>query len=462
MHEPLDVPGWTIVPFAGLLAAIALLPVLAEDFWHSHRRKALIVVLFAIPVAGYLLALDRITGRPGTAALVEGLREYGSFIILLGSLYVVAGGILIEGDVADTPTNNTALLAIGALLANVIGTTGASMVLIRFFFRINHGRRHMRHLPVFFIFTISNLGGLLTPLGDPPLFLGFLRGVDFFWTFRLWPEWLLANGLVLAIFYFWDRRAYRQDAPPTCVAEFVRIPGPTHEAVPEFSRIPLRAKVRLRGWISVLFLGGILAAVLLQSPSLSSSLTNFCRRFIPCPDLGLTWPTAEAAMILMSLLSLVFTPRGLRQANGFRWEPIVEVVILFAGIFVTMVPALDIVGRHSREMNLTHPWQFFWLTGVLSAFLDNAPTYAMFATVAAGDQPLSTLAVRAPHLLQAVSCGAVFLGALTYAGNGPNFMVKAIAEESGYHAPTFFGYLLYSCCTLLPIFLLITVVFFLR
>jgi Na+/H+ antiporter NhaD/arsenite permease-like protein len=444
MHEPLDVPTWALGPFVGLLAAIALLPVLAEDFWHKHPRKALVVVLFAIPVAVYLLAMDWTTGRPGTAALLGGLREYLSFIVLLASLYIVSGGILIEGDVAGTPLNNTLILAVGAVLANLIGTTGSSMVLIRFFLRVNQRRRHLGHLVVFFIFTVSNLGGLLTPLGDPPLFIGFLRGVDFFWTLQLWPKWLVANGLVLAVFYAWDTLAFGRDARPSDV--------PTGGA----------ARLRLRGRSNLVFLAGILCAVLLQSKVVSEPGSQLLRPFVPAADLSLAFPWGETVMILMAVLSLSCTPAGIRPANGFRWEPILEVVILFAGIFVTMVPALDILARLGRDMNLSEPWQYFWLTGVLSAFLDNAPTYLMFATIAAGEQPVSHLMVQAPHILQAISCGAVFLGALTYIGNGPNFMVKAIAEESGYHTPSFFAYVFYSASILLPVFVLLTLLFFLR
>jgi Na+/H+ antiporter NhaD/arsenite permease-like protein len=426
MHQPLDVPAWAIIPFAGLLGAIALLPVLAEDFWHKHHRKALVVMLLTIPVAVYLLLLDWITGKPAIAALLHALREYAAFIILLASLYVVSGSILIEGAVPGTPRNNTLALALGALLANIIGTTGASMVLIRFFLRINQRRRHRGHLVVFFVFTVSNLGGLLTPLGDPPLFIGFLHGVDFFWTMRLWPEWLVAVGLVLAVFYVWDTLAYRRDNAAPGVQP----------------RAAVSAPLRLRGAINLLFFAGILGAVLLQASVVSDTVS-------------------EAIMIVMAVLSLACSPKGVRQANGFRWEPIVEVAILFAGIFVTMVPALDILARASGDLSLSEPWQFFWLTGGLSAFLDNAPTYAMFVTLAAGDQPVGRLMVQAPRILEAISCGAVFLGALTYIGNGPNFMVKAIAEESGQHTPAFFVYLLYGAAVLLPIFVLITLLFFL-
>jgi Na+/H+ antiporter NhaD/arsenite permease-like protein len=436
-----DVPVWTVLPFVGLLLAIALLPIVAGHFWHQNDKKAVVVAVFAVPAAAYLLLVDT-----GSAALGHALQEYISFVVLLGSLYIVAGGKLVERNVPASAWTNTGLLTVGAVLANVIGTTGASMILIRPYLRLNRGRKHAVHLPVFFIFVVSNLGGLLTPLGDPPLFLGFLRGVDFFWTLRLWPQWLLANGLVLTVFYFWDARSWRREPKP---AE-----GSAAEKPEKIIRI------RLRGASNLLFLAGIIAAILFESRTVSEPVTNFFRQFFPCPDLQLVWPWGECIMVLMGVLSLTRTPHSLRRANSFGWGPILEVAILFAGIFVTMVPALALLARHGDRLGLTHPFEFFWWTGILSAFLDNAPTYVAFATIAAGDQPIGQLMTLAPDLLAAISCGAVFLGAMTYIGNGPNFMVKAIAEESGFPTPSFFGYLAYSGIVLLPVFLLISLVFF--
>lgn len=439
-HATLHLPLWAVTPFALLLLAIALLPVLAGHFWHSNLRKGLVAAVLSAPVVGYLGWL----GQPGWVALEEALLEYLDFIFLLWALYTVAGGIVLGGNFKPTPLVNAAFLATGSILANFIGTTGASMVLIRPVLRINLQRQHVYHIPIFFIFLVGNLGGLLTPLGDPPLFLGFLRGVDFFWTVSLWPHWLLANGLVLGLFLLWDTIAYWREPPNY------------HEAPPAGP-----APFQLQGLVNLLFLGGILASVLLRSEAVSGALSAWLRQFFPCPDLLLVRPFSSLAMVAMGLLSLLATPGGLRQANAFTWEAIVEVAVLFAGIFITMVPALDYLKENGRQLGLVHPWQFFWLTGSLSSVLDNAPTYLTFATIAAAPSPhISDLVASNPLLLQAVSCGAVFMGAMTYIGNGPNFMVKAIAEGNGFKTPSFFGYLLYSCFILLPIFLLITFWFF--
>jgi Na+/H+ antiporter NhaD/arsenite permease-like protein len=499
---------WSVAPFVLLLAAIAILPLILEHFWHSNRNKGLVAAVLAIPVVVYLYSLDARTieyrlpeaigpgenlvlgewkiqqgdhvhieqevavltgarddllrislhssgdgivaerhGQPGevlnpgsavialqgqsTHALIHELEQYASFIILLASLYVVAGGIVLRGDLQGKPLTNTGFLALGAVLANLIGTTGASMVLIRPVLRINQHRRHTRHLPVFFIFTVSNLGGLLTPLGDPPLFLGFLNGVDFFWTMRLLPHFLLANGLVLTVFLIWDSWAYRRETTSTAV----RDPGPLE---------PLRVE----GLINLVYLGGILLAVLLQSERVVGE------------DWVLVRPGGEVLMVSMALASLISTPTELRRANRFAWPPIVEVAVLFAGIFVAMVPALEMIKLHREGFGITEPWQYFWITGTLSSFLDNAPTYLTFANLAAGSNHFGQLASERPLILEAISCGAVFMGANTYIGNGPNFMVKAIADESGIRAPSFLGYMAYSSLILLPIFGLITIVFF--
>jgi Na+/H+ antiporter NhaD/arsenite permease-like protein len=439
---PLDLPAWTVVPFVLLLLSIAVLPLWAEHWWHANRNKAAIALLFGGPVALYLLFLPHFAGQNGAPVLGHVMLEYVSFMVLLGSLYTVAGGIVLEGDIEAHPVTNTAFLALGALLANVMGTTGASMLLIRPVLRINKQRKNTAHLPIFFIFVVSNLGGLLTPLGDPPLFLGFLRGVDFFWTLQLWPQWLMANGIVLTIFLVWDSIAYGRE---------------TKEAVTEDVRevVPLR----MRGLVNFVFLVGIVAAALLRSPAVGGPATQWLGQFFPCPDLTQP-PFAEGAMVLMGLLSLLFTSRTVREANQFGWGPIVEVAVLFAGIFVTMVPALELLARHGPKFGITEPWQYFWLTGALSSFLDNAPTYLTFATMASGEKGIASLVESSPTILAAISCGAVFMGANTYIGNGPNFMVKAICDEVGYKTPSFFGYMLFSGLILLPTFALITVVFF--
>jgi Na+/H+ antiporter NhaD/arsenite permease-like protein len=297
-------------------------------------------------------------------------------------------------------------------------------LLIRPLLRINHHRTRRGHLPIFFIVCVSNTGGLLTPLGDPPLFLGFLNGVPFAWTLTMWREWLLVNGLILAVFFVWDWWALRGEPP--------------HDPGDE-----PRQTLRIIGSVNFLFLGGVLAVVLLQG-----ILSDPWREIVP-----------PLFMVALAGLSLKFTPAGLREANAFTWEPIVEVAVLFIGIFITMVPALAILKARGGELGITAPWQFFWLTGGLSAFLDNAPTYLTIANLASGEHDLGWLAVHNDPVLRAISLGAVFMGALTYIGNGPNFMVKAIANQSGVKMPSFFGYLGFACVVLLPIFALVDLLF---
>ncbi|HYV37851.1 MAG TPA: sodium:proton antiporter [Gemmataceae bacterium] len=428
LDNALDLPVWTIAPFALLLVTIAVLPLAAPHWWHSNRNRLIVSLGFAVPVAVYLVGLQLATGMDTIHPLLHELRQYLSFILLLGSLYVVSGGIVVGGDLEGRPLTNAAFLCVGAVLANIIGTTGASVLLIRPLLRSNRQRSNTRHLPVFFIFIVSNLGGLLTPLGDPPLFLGFLNGVPFYWTLTLWREWLLVNGLVLAIFLVWDNIAFHRESAEAHA-----------RAMREYE--PLSFK----GSVNVPLLVGVMVGVLMQ-------------KLIPAPY-G-EW-VGIFIMAIMAGLSLKLTPSELRAANGFTWGPILEVAILFLGIFVTMVPALQILEKHREEFGLTEPWQYFWLTGGLSACLDNAPTYMTFVTLAAGEtEHIGKLVTTAPHLLEAISCGAVFMGALTYIGNGPNFMVKAIAEEAGFRTPSFFGYMAYSCVVLLPVFGVVTVVFF--
>ena len=411
MHE-ITFPWWTTLPFIGLLLSIAILPLAAPRWWEDHRHKAWIGLAFSLPIVLVILQHE-------PAELGHTLHEYLAFIALLGSLFVVAGGIVLEGDLRGTPAVNTLFLAVGSALANFIGTTGASVVLIRPFLRTNSERRRTAHLPVFFIFAVSNIGGCLTPLGDPPLFLGFLRGVPFFWTLSLWPEWLVMIGLLLAVFYAYDTYWWRRE-PRAAVREDVAHVRP----------------LRLRGRRNLLCLGGILWAVFLPEP----------------------W--RELVMVVMALLGYQWTPPAYRKHNAFTFLPIAEVAILFAGIFITMVPALVLLRHHAPALGITQPWQFFWLTGLLSSFLDNAPTYLTFVSLGQGlgfGGPILDLPER---LLQAISLGAVFMGANTYIGNGPNFMVKAIAEEMKVKMPTFFGYMAYSAAILLPLFLVVTVVFF--
>jgi Na+/H+ antiporter NhaD/arsenite permease-like protein len=415
MHAPASAPAlpWT-APFVALLLAIAILPLAAPRFWESNLRKLAVAGALGAPV--FWLYLHR-----SPSALLHTGIEYASFIALLGSLFVISGGILLTGDLEATPRVNTLFLAAGTLLASFVGTTGASMLLIGPLLTTNRERRHVRHTVVFFIFLVANIGGCLTPLGDPPLFLGYLKGVPFFWTLRLFPAWLLTSGTLLAIYYLWDRRAHAREAG-------IDIERDRREVQP----------LRVAGSANLLLLAGVLVSVLLfQSP----------------------W--REIAMLALAVISLARTPRALREANHFTFHPIQEVAVLFAGIFVTMLPALDFLRARGAELGLAEPWHFFWATGMLSSFLDNAPTYLVFLAVAQGaGLPPEVVGVSA-RVLTAISLGAVFMGANTYIGNGPNFMVRSIAEARGLRMPSFAGYMLYSGLILLPTFALVTWVFLL-
>ena len=405
-------PWWSVLPFIGLLLAIAILPLAAPHWWEDHKHKAWVGLAFALPIVLVILQHD-----PAEFAKTAG--DYIAFICLLGSLFVVAGGIVLEGDLRATPVINTGFLGVGAVLANLIGTTGASMVLIRPFLRTNRERRNIAHLPIFFIFAVSNIGGCLTPLGDPPLFLGFLQGVPFFWTFSLWPEWLVMIGLLLVIFYAFDSYWWAKEKVKDIRKDRAQV-------------VPLR----LRGRRNLLCLAGILWAVFLPEP----------------------W--REIVMVMMGMLGYTWTPKDYRKKNEFTFLPIGEVAILFAGIFVTMVPALVLLRVHGHAFGITQPWQFFWLTGALSSFLDNAPTYLTFVSLGQGLGLGGPILGLPEPLLRAISLGAVFMGANTYIGNGPNFMVKAIAEEMKITMPSFFGYMAYSIGLLTPLFLVVTLVFF--
>ena len=414
MHAGEFVPSipWAL-PFVGLLLAIAVLPLAAPHFWESNLRKLGVGAVLGLPVLVLYWQ-----ARP--AALVHAAQDYVSFIVLLGGLFVISGGILLEGDLEATPRTNAAFLGLGAVLASFVGTTGASMLLIRPLLQTNRERKHVVHTVVFFIFLVSNIGGCLTPLGDPPLFLGYLLGVPFTWTFRLFVPWLFTTGIVLAVYVLWDRRAHAREAKPDVKRDFYEV-----------------RPLRLAGKESLAMLGGVLAAVAF---------------------LGAPW--RELVIVLLSVVSYARTDPGLRKANRFSFHPILEVAALFAGIFVTMLPALHILQERGAELGVREPWQFFWATGALSSFLDNAPTYLTFLALARGLH-LPAEVVGVPNeLLVAISLGAVFMGANTYIGNGPNFMVRAIAEERGVKMPSFGGYMLYSGAVLIPVFVLVTIVFF--
>lgn len=435
--------AWSL-PFAGMLLSIALFPLLAPHFWEHHYGK--VAAFWAILMVS-ALAL-RVGAQTAIEAVVHtALIEYVPFILLLLALFTVAGGILVRGNIHGAPGTNTALLALGALLASFIGTTGASMVMIRPMIRANDDRRHNVHVVVFFIFLVSNIGGSLTPLGDPPLFLGFLRGIDFFWTTRyLVGETLFVAGLTLAVFFLLDAYLYRKEGR-------VR-PDPTPDR-----------PIRVVGSVNFLLIAAIIAAILLSA---AFKLGSFR---VLGTEVAVENLLRDLTMIAVTVISLAMTPKTMRAENGFSWGPILEVAKLFAGIFVTIIPVLAIlkagaegafaplVALVSNADGTANNAAYFWLTGLLSSFLDNAPTYLVFFELAGGDP--QRLMTTGALTLAAISAGAVFMGANSYIGNAPNFMVYAIARESGVKMPGFFGYMLWSVAVLIPIFVFTTVTFFL-
>ncbi len=400
------------LPFVFILLAIAILPLALPALWGRLGFQAAVASAAALPVL-FLLVPEHLPRLAGV------LHEYTSFILMLGALYVVASGLSVHGDVPAHPATNAAILLAGGLLASFVGTTGASMLLVGLLLEVNSERKHVAHTVVFFILVVSNGGGLLTPLGDPPLFIGFLQGVPFLWTFRLFPIWAVHLTLLLAVYVLLDLRAWRsEEARDIAADEMIRRP------------------IEVRGKVNLLLLALIVAATALL-PS----------------------PFREGAYVGLAALSLVLTEKGLRAGAKFSWHPILEVAVLFAGIFVSMEPALRILAERAPTLGLEKPWQFFWATGSLSAFLDNAPTYAAFAALARGLGRPEVAGIPAP-ILEAISAGAVFFGAMTYIGNGPNFLVRSIAESRGVRMPSFFGYMFRAAAVLLPLFVLETLLFF--
>jgi Na+/H+ antiporter NhaD/arsenite permease-like protein len=437
--------AWAL-PFAGMLLSIALGPVLFPHFWELNYGKfaAFWAVLTLVP-----LALSRGLDPALGALLHTALLDYIPFIILLFALFTIAGGVLIMGNLHGNPATNTVLLAIGTLLASFVGTTGASIIMIRPVIRANDERRHNVHVVVFFIFLVSNIGGSLTPLGDPPLFLGFLRGVDFFWTTtHLLPETSFAVVVLLALFFVLDSWFYRREEgmPP------LKDPTPDRD-------------IKLYGKINLILLGGVIVAILVSAnwkPGIAFSLHG-----VPVEGQNLA---RDIALLALAGLSLRLTPGPVRAGNEFSWGPIKEVAKLFAGIFICIIPVLAMLqaGRNGAFAGLvalvTNPdgsannAAYFWLAGGLSSFLDNAPTYLVFFELAGGDP--KALMTTGALTLTAISAGAVFMGANSYIGNAPNFMVYAIAKDRKVRMPSFFGYMLWSGAILVPLFLVQTLLFF--
>ncbi|MCY0388576.1 sodium:proton antiporter [Robbsia sp. Bb-Pol-6] len=468
-------PAWGL-PFAAMLLSIALMPLLAPAFWHAHFGKLAAgwAIAFVVPFAA-------VYGAAYAVHLIVHalLAEYLPFIALLAALYTVAGGICLHGRLRGSPGLNVGLLALGGALASVTGTTGAAMLLIRPLLRANEGRPHVAHVVVFFIFIVANAGGSLTPLGDPPLFLGFLKGVGFFWTGRhlLLPMLLVCAGLLL-LFFLIDGHVFRRDATrgsdvgnrPRHESPGRESPGhesPGHESPGHESpgHESPASKLHLDGKINFLLLGCVIALVLMSGVWRPGIVFDVLGTPLPLQD-----ALRDALLFVVLLVSLRVTPVSARRGNQFDWAPIIEVAKLFAGIFVTIAPVILILGAGSRGafaplLALVSDAQgrpidaaYFWATGLLSGFLDNAPTYLVFFNTAGGDA--ASLMTTGARTLGAISAGAVFMGALTYIGNAPNFMVKAIAEERGVAMPGFFGYMAWSVPILLPLFGLVTWLFF--
>jgi Na+/H+ antiporter NhaD/arsenite permease-like protein len=459
-HSSGHPPYWMAGPFVLLLGAIAVLPLLpvTAHWWESNLHRFYVAGGLAAVTLAYYLALnaqplaahwpaphEALPSAAGpnfaqTGAVLANavLAEYLPFIVLLFSLYTISGGIRIEGDLPAHPLTNCTFLAAGAVLASFIGTTGAAMLLIRPLLETNRERKHVQHTVVFFIFIVCNCGGCLLPLGDPPLFLGYLLGVDFFWTLRLWPEWLFVNAALLAIYFLWDLLwCYPRERPADVARDETRV-----------------HRLRFGGvWPNAALLGGVILSVALLDPG----------KQLP----GTAWHPwlylREVVQLAMVALSLAIGNDHARRANRFSYHAIVEVAVLFLGIFICMQPPLEILAEKGPSLGLSQPWHYFWATGSLSSVLDNAPTYVVFFETAkafthqAGLTP--TVAGVSEPLLVGLSLGAVFMGAMTYIGNGPNFMVRAIAERSGVRMPSFFGYLLYSGGILIPLFVLATLLF---
>lgn len=443
-------PLWACLPFVAILMCIALLPLIpaTAHWWESNKnRLAVSLVLAGLTLVYYAfihpMTYSHETGQAytGLGSVIHVLEhavliEYLPFIVLLFSLYVISGGISLQGDLPARPSTNAAFLGVGASLASFIGTTGASMLLIRPLLQTNRQRRYKVHTVVFFIFLVSNCGGLLLPIGDPPLFLGYLRGVPFLWTLGLFWSWAFVVGLLIVIYFIWDSFAFRREAPMDRERDETQ-----------------RERLSLSGTHNFLLLVGIVLCVGLVDPS-----KEMVGGFKPFPFMR------ELLMMGLVGASLLTTKKSIYQATQFNYHAILEVAALFIGIFICMQVPIEILHEKGGDLGLTKPWQYFWTTGALSSFLDNAPTYVVFFSTASV-LPAGADAIALPNgaisssLLIAISLGAVFMGAMTYIGNGPNFMVKSIAEQSGVRMPSFFGYMLYSVAILVPIFVAVTLIY---
>jgi Na+/H+ antiporter NhaD/arsenite permease-like protein len=430
-----NIPYYGVVPFVLMLLAIAVLPLATPHFWESNRNKLIVSLVLGIPTAIWLLANNL------SEALVHSIFfDYIPFIILLGALFVISGGIYLDGDLEAKPQVNLIFLLIGSVLASFMGTTGAAMLLIRPLLKTNYRRKHKTHIVLFFIALVANCGGLLTPLGDPPLFILYLRGVPFFWFFNLIKEWFICNAILLTIFYFIEKHYYKKEKKEDLILDL-------EEYKP----------LRLKGKINLIFLLGVVFSVAFINPLYFSFIHPH----------HISSYTRELVILIMAILSLLFTKREVREANRFNWHPIEEVAYLFFGIFITMTPALLFLEEHARDFGLNTIHSFYYASGALSSFLDNTPTAVTFYSLAKGlitqqphlfNDPIIVGGIP-EHLLEGIATGCVFFGAMTYIGNGPNFMVKAIAEHEQVPMPHFFEYMYkFSLIILLPVFIIVQLI----
>ena len=436
--EEFVMPMWAMIPFGIMLLTIAVGPLVAEHWWENNSNKLIVSLFLGVPTAIYLII-------NGLAHNVEHqlVYDYVPFIILLCALFVTTGGIHLSGDIKAKPIINTAFLGLGWLLASFMGTTGAAMLLIRPLLATNSQRKYTVHTVLFFIALVANCGGLLTPLGDPPLFLLYLRGAEFSWFFTMLPQWAFVGVILLLLYYLFDSYYYKKE-------DWTNLSADSREVQP----------IRITGCINFIYLLGIIASVAFINPGYIPQMGE---------EHAPVWLKLLREIVLVSIifLSMYTTKKKTREDNHFSWGPIIEVAVVFLGIFTTMIPAMMYLNNNAASLGLTQPWQFFYCSGALSSFLDNAPTAVAFHSLAQGLpaeilSPLGTEYVAGiPEiLLQAISMGAVFFGAMTYIGNGPNFMVKSIAEENGVKMPSFFGYMIkFSLIILLPVYILMQLLF---
>jgi len=435
MKDIATVPLWCSIPFVIMLLTIATGPLIAEKWWGENKNKLLVSLFLGIPVTIYMLVNGFSESLVDTIAY-----DYVPFMVLLGSLFVITGGIHLSGDIKASPLNNTLFMGVGYILASIMGTTGAAMLLIRPVITTNQERRFTTHTILFFIAAVANCGGLLTPLGDPPLFMLYLRGAEFTWFLNLFPEWIFTGTLLLLIYYFVDRYYYKKEDWVDIAEDYIRV-----------------EPIRVSGNINFLFQLGVVISVAFINkgniPQMGEEHAAVWLKYL-----------REIVLVFLTVMSLCCTKQEVRKSNKFTWEPIIEVAYLFLGIFVTMAPTLIWLAKNAASFGVTEPWQFLYASGTLSSFLDNTPTAVAFYDLAHGlpaALSATTMVAGVPEiLLKAICVGAVFFGSMTYIGNGPNFMVKSIAEENGIKMPGFFAYMWrFSLIVLLPIYILVQLIF---